>query len=423
MRAHSIRIAVGRLRQSSLLQPRTQEDRNARQLYLNTAAIGVAVGGIMSFLPVYMARLGADSTVMGLLTALPALVATLSFIPAAMIAERRPDQVRLVVEAALITRLAFLLCALVPWFLPERSQSMVLVAIWSARMVFDSIANTAWTGVMTQAVSPRRRAVINGQRWALLSVVSAVSSAFFGWMLDMVPQPLNYQLVFLISFVVALLDPLAFARVRVPLMEIKPQSQARGLGTRISEFFGPVLHEKMFLVFLAATILYRVALNAPAPLFTLFWVNDLHAPDTLIGLRGTVGYAALVVGYLFWGRSANKIGHRMVLTLAALGLATYPIVTALSPSAAWLFPAAAIWGLTAAGIDVGLFDMMLGCIPKQRQPLFAAVWSIVANAAVFVGPLLGASLAEHSSVYLALIVCGVAQVVTTIPFIFLPRDI
>jgi MFS family permease len=131
----------------------------------------------------------------------------------------------------------------------------------------------------------------------------------------------------------------------------------------------------------------------------------------------------LVVGYLFWGRSANKIGHRMVLTLAALGLATYPIVTALSPSAAWLFPAAAIWGLTAAGIDVGLFDMMLGCIPKQRQPLFAAVWSIVANAAVFVGPLLGASLAEHSSVYLALIVCGVAQVVTTIPFIFLPRDI
>ena len=423
MSVHSIKIAVGRLSQSILLQPRTQEDHNARQLYLNTAAIGVAVGGIMSFLPVYMARLGADSTVMGLLTSLPALVATLSFIPAAMIAERRPDQVRLVVQAALITRIAFLLCALVPWFLPERSQPMVLVIIWSARMVFDAIANTAWTGVMTQAVSPRRRAVINGQRWALLSVISALSSAVFGWMLDLIPQPLNYQIVFLISFAISTLDPLAFARVRVPLMEVAPRSAARGLATRAGEFFGPVLHERTFLLFLGATVLYRVALNAPAPLFTLFWVNDLRAPDTLIGLRGTVGYAALVVGYLFWGRSANRLGHRTVLTLAALGLATYPIVTALSPSAVWLFPAAAIWGLTAAGIDVGLFDMMLGCIPKQRQPLFAAVWSIVANAAVFVGPLLGAILAGHSSVQLALIICGVAQIVTTIPFVFLPRDI
>jgi MFS family permease len=420
----SIRVAWQRVRQSSLVQPRDQEDRNARQLYLNTAAIGVAVGGIMSFISVYMARLGADSTMMGWLAAAPALVATLSYIPAAMIAERHADQVRLVVRTALLTRVAFLLCAVVPSVLPEGTQPLVLVVIWSLRMVTDSVANTAWTGVMTQAVSPRRRAVINGQRWALLSVVSAISSAAFGWMLDLVPQPLNYQLVFFISFAVSMLDPLAFARVRVPLMEPAARpAHSGGLARRAAEYFRPVIHEKTFLLFIGATILYRVALNAPAPLFTLFWVNDLHAPDTLIGLRGTVGYAALVVGYLFWGRSANRLGHRQVLTLAALGLAAYPIMTALSPSPAWLFPAAAVWGLTAAGIDVGLFDMMLGSIPKQRQPLFAAVWSIVANAAIFVGPLIGAAIADHTSVYLALIICGVAQVVTTIPFAFLPRDI
>jgi DHA2 family multidrug resistance protein-like MFS transporter len=129
------------------------------------------------------------------------------------------------------------------------------------------------------------------------------------------------------------------------------------------------------------------------------------------------------VGYIFWGRSANKIGHRQVLFLAALGSALYPILTGLSPSAWWLLPAAAIWGLTAAGIDIGLFDMMLAYVPERRQPLFTAVWSMVTNGAIFIGPQLGAILSDATSLSMALIIAGIAQMIATIPFIALPRDV
>ncbi|MGI5917178.1 MAG: MFS transporter [Anaerolineae bacterium] len=416
------RLAQSILR-SRLVRPRTQEDRNERLLYISTALVGVPIGGIMAFLPVFMARLGASSTLIGWLTSAPALLAIFTLIPSAMIAERNTDQVRVRVRYARMMRIAFLICALLPFFIPPQYLPIALIIIWTAKTFPDTVATTAWTTVMTEAVSPQRRAKLNGTRWALLSIVSAISSAFFGWMLDRLSFPLNYQMVFMISFIFDWMDPYFFQQILVPPLDVSAVVYSSNLIERIRQYFEPIGKEKSFLLFLACTILYRIALNLPAPLFSLFWVNNLQAPDTLIGLRGTIGYVALVAGYLFWGRSANRMGHRKVLMLAALGLAVYPIATALAPSAIWIIPIAGIWGLTASGIDVGLFDLMLASIPKQRQPLFAAVWSMVANLAIFAGPLLGAALSQATSLAAALIIAGVVQAITTIPFIFLPDDV
>ncbi len=419
---HRSRYAMRRLLDSPLVKPRSQHDHNARLLLLNTAMIGVPAGGIMAFLPIFMARLGASSTLIGALSSAPALLAILVFIPAAIIAERRPDHVRVRVTFAKLGRLCFLACALVPFLIPTAYLPMVLVFIWMLKTFPDCVASTAWTSVIARAIPPERRAHLNSIRWASLSIMSALSSALFGWLLDSVFFPLNYQLVFFISFAFSWLDPLIFSRIRVPKTAGPERGKARRWGARTREYLSPVIHHRPFLLFAAITISYRIALSLPIPLFGLFWVEELDAPDTLIGLRGTVGYVALVVGYLFWGRMANRIGRRLLLISAALGLALYPIATALSPSAIWLLPAAVIWGLTASGIDIGLFDIMLTAMPDERQPLFAAVWNMISNGAIFIGPLLGAALAQNTSRGTALLIAGLLQMLMTIPFIFLPHD-
>ncbi|MGM0400214.1 MAG: hypothetical protein ACQEQT_02830, partial [Chloroflexota bacterium] len=57
----------------------------------------------------------------------------------------------------------------------------------------------------------------------------------------------------------------------------------------------------------------------------------------------------------------------------------------------------------------------------ERQPLFAAVWSMISNGAIFVGPLLGATLAQSTSRGTALLIAGLLQMVMSIPFVFLPH--
>jgi MFS family permease len=158
----------------------------------------------------------------------------------------------------------------------------------------------------------------------------------------------------------------------------------------------------------------------PVGLFSIYWVNDLQATDVWIGLRGTVGSFALVIGYFFWGRMANRIGHRRMLIICGAGQACYPVLTALAPDPVWLLPAAFVAGITAGGIDLGLFDMLLGACPEGRQPTFAAGSAVFTSIAVTIGPLLGAALAQSSSTRTALFIIGAAQAVATLGFLLLP---
>ena len=153
-----LRYAGRMLADSSIVRPRTEEDHNARLLYLNTAMVGVASGGIVAFLPVFLARLGADSTALSWLASAPALLAMLFLIPGAIIGERNPDQVQVRVTTTRIVRGSYLLCALAPWVAPAESLPLVLIAIWTLKTFPEAIMTPSWTAVMARAVSPRRRA-------------------------------------------------------------------------------------------------------------------------------------------------------------------------------------------------------------------------------------------------------------------------
>ena len=158
-------------------------------------------------------------------------------------------------------------------------------------------------------------------------------------------------------------------------------------------------------------------------MFTLLWVRELQASDGLIGLRGTVGSLALMLGYFYWGRRANRIGHRRVLWIGAIGLGAYVVISALLPSAGWIVPVAVLWGVTASGVDVGIFDLMLDACPQGQATRFASVAQAFANLAVFLGPLLGVALAGATSIRTAILVAGILQVASTAAFLLLPKHV
>jgi MFS family permease len=96
-------------------------------------------------------------------------------------------------------------------------------------------------------------------------------------------------------------------------------------------------------------------------------------------------------------------------------------MTALAPSVEWLLPAAAVWGFTVAGIDIGLFDMLLISAPPGRLPSFAAVAQVLSSVAMAVGPLLGAALAGVVGTQSALLIIGGLQLISTLFFLLLPN--
>jgi len=409
---------------SALLRGResdTVEQRNARNLILSGAWLGFIDGGIASYLGVWMARLGATPTIMGMLSSGPQLINIISLLPAGAFVERQTDLVRVANRVALIHRSGYVLIALLPFFLGSPQIMFAAIIIWSLITIPGAVHYPALMGVLQNAVPPPRRPRVNANRWAIYSVVGTLCIPLVGAMIDHMTFPVGFQLAFALSFVGSLPNIYFFSKIKIPPFKADRVhgDPALPLLARLRRFASPFIESKPFVRFNLATAAFRLAMSMPAGLFSIFWVDNLHASNTVIGLRGSVGYATLVFGYWFWARVTNRVGHRSLLFMSSL-IGLYAITTALSPNAEWLIPSAVIWGFFVAAIDIGFVDMLLLACPSGRQPTFAAVSNLLASVENFIGPLAGAALAQVIGVQMALIVAGVLQVMSGVFFILLP---
>jgi MFS family permease len=406
-------VAMVRGRLGSGGEPTAALERaNVRMLTLDTAVQGIIQAGIAGFLTVFLVRLGAPSALVGLAAALPSLGAALLSLPASRWVAGRTDPVRVVVVTRALIRFSYLAIAIVPSLMSGVPASSLITLFWGLQSLPASITGLAWTGVVAEIIPPARRPMINGVRWALLSVVTAASGALFGLLLGLFPFPLNYQIVFLISFLAGLVTLWTFGRIRMP------HAGAPAAPTRISvgllDLPRLLQSEGAFARFTVAGFVYRIGLHLPTAVFPIFWVNELHASDTLIGLRTTAGHGALAVSYIMWGYLAVRLGHRPVLLAASAGLSLYPILTAAIVDPVWLVPAALVWGLFASGIDVAFFEALLRTTPVDRRAIFVAIDSTIANLAVFAAPLLGALLGDLIGLRPALILAGCLSLLGTV---------
>jgi len=401
------------------------QERNAFYLYATSASFGPIQAGIGAYLTVFLVRLGASAQQIGWLTSVPAIVSMILIIPAGFMVERVRDQVRLRTLGALVLRSIPLPLAIAPLVFALSSIPNVALGLVALQAVAMAIAWPAFMTVMSDAVAPQHRSRVNGTRWAILNLVGAVLVPFFGRMLDVVEFPVNYQILFLFSFIGGIGNVYFFSRIKVPPLEVPEREpwQLSHLRDGVRSYISSIGGERKFVLFLLGTVAFRVALNMPLPLFSLYWVNELGVSDGLIGLRTMAAYMALVVGYLAWGRWLTKIQQRQQLTVAVVLLGIYIVATGLIPSAVWLVPIALIWGLAMSGVNIGLFNVMLASAPKEKMPRLAAVLNLVASAAASVGPLLGVVLSQATSLRAALLVIGGLTILSTIAFRVLPSDV
>lgn len=408
-----------------LVRPvQTDEDHNFRYVVLSGAWLGLLDGGVLTYLPVFLARLGATPTMLSLLTSGPYLVGILTYVPGGAYAERHSDQVKLANYFSLLARSSYVLLALLPLILAADTIPLVTVVLWSVAAIPTSVFLPALSTVFQKAVSPRRRARMIGGRWALLTVVSAVCIPLVGIMSDNLPFPVGYQIAFLLSFAGAVMSVVHFSRLRLPpfTAQAPPQDDRLSIPSRVRTFMRPLAESRLFVRYNLATLVFRLAMFVPSSLFSLYWVNELSAADTWIGLRGGIGYVVLAVGYVLWGRWANKLGHRSMLLLCGIGLGLYTLLTANVPSVQWLLPVAGVWGISQSGLDIGLLDMMLAVCPEGRQPSFVAAANVLISLSAFLGPLLGAAIAQTLGLRHALWIGGGLEILGAILFLWLPRS-
>jgi len=391
-------------------------NRNILYLTLDTAVQGLMMGGIFSFLSVFLVRLGATTLQTSLLTSLPAIVMVISSLPSGSFIQKQRDLVRLTNIIRVFHRGSILLVALLPFFVHEHLIEMI-IAIWSIKAITNAMVEPSWMTVIAEVVPANRRASVNGMRWTVMGITTAMAGALFGTMLDTMPFPLNYQIVFIISFLGGATSMVFWGKLRIPenVQVAREEHPTKSIKAQISAYWQSIKVPAFLRYELTINVL-RLALNLPVALYSIYWIRELNASDLWIGWCATASQVAMIVGYSLWGKVVQRRGYVIPLLVCTLGAGLTPVLTAFIPGQTWLPAIAVIQGLFITGMNLSLFDTLFAVCPADRRPTFFAVNTMLASLMIFLSPMLGSALADRIGIRGVFFIAGGVHVVAMVLF-------
>ncbi|HEY3229695.1 MAG TPA: MFS transporter [Roseiflexaceae bacterium] len=378
-----------------LTRPSSVEERNVRNVLIDGMGVGL-VNGVATFLSVFLVRLSATPFLVGLLTSMPALTGILLAFPVGRMLERQRNIVPWYSRARVWVLGSYALTGLVPFVVPLGVAPIPIIMIWAIATVPQTIVNVAFTIVMGAVAGPNRRYYLMSRRWSTLGITSAITVALVGWLLDQFHFPLNYQLVFIGSFAGGLLSFAFSSRIVISDNDLSERADGdrNPWRERLRNGLAALRENANYSRFLASQFVFRCGITLALPLFPLYWVRELHASDSWIGIISTVQNAVLLGAYFLWATLSRRRGTMLVLRLCAFGLGFYPLLTGLTHSVPPLVIYAGLAGVFNAGIDLVLFDILLATCPPRHMASYVALYQMTTYIATFVAPIFGTFIAD-----------------------------
>lgn len=430
--------------------PTAEQRNNFRNLYFDVAWFGVLSGSAISFLSVYAARLGASSFAIGLLSAGPAVINLLLTLPAGRWLEGRPI-IRSSFVSSVWHRLGYVALVGLPWLMVAAFQAEQtiqdgaslpgwlawltsgsaqiwgIIAITLAMSLPGTILAISFNAMFADVVPPEWRGHVVGRRNALIAITSTLTALLSGQILDRIIFPHNYQIVFILGAIGAMMSSFHLGRLRSlaappprvgkPLGDLAQPGIARWLdsfrsaiGLRFLARSGgkPLLRLDLlrgpFGPLMAAYLVFYTFQFTSLPLFPLYSVRVLNLSDGAISLGNALFNVFIMLGSLRMSAVSRRFGNRRVLLWGMLLFGQYPVLLGLArdPTIYWI--ASVTGGLVWALLNVGLVNRLMERVPDDDRPAHMALHNLALNIGILVGSFLGPALGDWLGLRTALFI-------------------
>lgn len=412
---------------------------NFRNLYFDIAWFGVLSGSAIAFLAVYATRLGATPLQLGLLTAGPAIVNLVFTLPTGRWLESRPIGPAVVWTAGL-HRFFYLFLVFLPWIMMPEPQLWTIILITLVMSVPGTALAIGFNALFADAVPTEWRGHVVGVRNAMLSVAFIATSLICGQILERVPFPGGYQIVFAIGF-------LGAAMSTVHLALINPSNDARTTPrhwTRLGDLATPgriritgeVLRQSVGLRLLTRSggqnmarieilrtpfgrvvgvlFAFHIAQYLAIPLFPLVWVNKLHFSDEVIAASQAFFYVSVFFGSMYFAHISQRLGNQITVAVGIGLLALYPLITSVMREPWTLMVVSLLGGMGWSLVGGGIGNYLLERAPEDDRPAHLAWYNLALNAGILIGSLGGPLLADVAGLTAALLIAAAARLASAL---------
>ncbi len=340
------------------------------------------------FFGVYAIALGASSLMVGLLTAIPALVNTLTFMPAAGFVERRESRLPTVIFWAGLHRSLYIILAFIP-FMPV-ARPAFLVAVVTLMSIPGAISGVAWTAMMGDMFPAEDRGEVFGLRNMFVGLTGILGTMVAGRLLDRVSFPHNFTLLFLTAAGFGGCGIWLMSKMREPLLERPGYIQQKTrLVSRIKSLLDDEELGSKFGFFCASSFVLWFGFGFLAAMWTIYHVEVLKLSNTVIAGFSVLSGITTVVGSRYFGKMASKRGNVVVLSVCMAVVGVFPITYMLSSSLMFLNIMQLVSGFVLGGLNLAVFNLVFAYSRPEKSPSATAVFNMLINLASFIAPFLG----------------------------------
>jgi MFS family permease len=356
--------------------------RNSHNLVLEVFWAAIFIG-CLSFLAAFTIRLGGSNFLVSLLTSGAALINAVCSVPFARFLARRTNRRPWILGSLLAFRLGHIAFIFIPWLPMFQPEAIVVIAL--ILNIGVALFNAGWLPMFADMLPIQARARVFSARNMTLGATTMVTTFIMGAWLDLVPFPINYQLMFVLAIITSLLSTLYVARLSIPASTEPPPAKQAAV---THENWRSLLRKRRSYVNITVnTLIFNLPFWMALPLQPIYFVRDLNASDGWIGIWVGLLSGGAILGNLIWRRLIDKFGLMWVLLRAMMLSSIYYALIGLFPDLNLILVFAFLFGMISPGVDVAHFSVLLEICPAEQRTLYLSVFVTIMNIGLFLAPL------------------------------------
>lgn len=357
----------------------------------------------------FLERVGGDDFYISLYNSLPGLVAIFAILPGALFFSRFLNKKKVSAIVMAVSRLFLLGFVFVPFF-PDGLKPLMFVLILSMMNFPEAIFQTLFSDLLGDVLSPKVRVGAIALRNKFGYVVVLAVTLITGIIIRTVPKTSEqtifiYQIFFIIAFIAGVVELIMLLRFKVAKRETNETKRPGAKITSIADVF----KNKQFMTYILAITPFYFSWVLGWPAVGVYQIINLGADEIWLAIFSVVSCVSSFFSAGVWNYIIRRKGLHMTLVYAMMALAMNMLVYPFSPNLNLMIVASVISGFSVMGINITLFNVVLGASPNENRVVYMGVYHTMVNIISGVTPFVSLILMRTFGVQFAMYIVGMCR--------------
>lgn len=372
-----------------------QQEKNAIRKSLNFSikdgvAFAATTGFGDNYINPFAVALGATNLQIGLLSSITQLVPSLTQLKAADITERCGSRKKIIVFSVLSQASLLLPIAIIP-FLPQSLRIIALIGFCTLYLSFGTFANPAWGSLMANLVPAKTRGAFFSNRSRLIGLVTVASSFLAGYILHLFKKEsiTGFVVIFFLAMISRYISCYFLSKMYEPRLEIRREHYFSFID------FARRLNKGNFGKYVIFHSSFSFAVYLASPFFPVFMLRDLGFSYITYTILTTTVPIASMLAVSYWGRRADIIGNKWVISICCLVISLLPSLWLVCREVYFLIIIQILAGIFWAGFNLCSSNFIYESVTPEKRTRCISYFNTLNGLAICAGNLLGGFLATH----------------------------